>query len=398
VRRPLVTTLTTLTALGLLALGVAPARADSTVEVTNDRGGAGADLTYRTTLSIQGRGFQVVRGGFGGVYVLFGWVDDPAGDSWKPSHGGLTGRDYQYIPDAESTADSKGYLRFVAFPGSSTAGEAAAVLSGSGGFSVELTVPGPVFQSVDRDGEVAEVDCRTVTCGVITVGAHGVKNARNETFTPVAFERVYDAAPPTSASTTDGAAPATSAPTAAPTAAPPSAGATTPPAPATSGSNRTGRAGTAGRGASGVTVDRATAVGGRAMAFSARGLTPGEQVVAVLDDGAVALGPMMAGASGEVAGVLQLPADLEVGTHELRVTGAASGTVLTQLFPVAAGDPASSDVTDAPSANDDRSDTAALVFLAVAALVLVLAALALLRVRLRARRVRRPTTAPAVTA
>ena len=292
-----------LTTLGLLAVGVAPAHADATVQVTNDRGTRSADLTYQTRLSVQGRGFQVVRGGFGGVYVLFGWVDDPTGRSWRPSQGGLTGRDYQYIPDAESTADNKGYLRYVAFPGSSTAGEAAAVLSGSGGFSVELTVPGPVFQSVDRDGEVAEVDCRTVTCGVITVGAHGVKNARNETFTPVAFDQVYDAAPtsapsavPSEPSTGPTAAPS-AVPSGAPTVAPtvgaptdvPSSGTTTPAAP-----------GAAAATAEGVTVDRATAVRGHAMTFSARGFTPGEQVVAVLDDGAVALGPMAAGTSGEV--------------------------------------------------------------------------------------------------
>ena len=37
---------------------------------------------------------------------------------------------------------------------------------------------------LDRAGNVHTVDCRKVTCGVITVGAHGVTNANNETFTP----------------------------------------------------------------------------------------------------------------------------------------------------------------------------------------------------------------------
>ncbi|MFB9312581.1 hypothetical protein [Nocardioides plantarum] len=392
-RRTLGRRTTVLVTLGLLALGVAPAHADSRVEVTNDRGTSSADLTYQTRLTIDGRGFQVVRGGFGGVYVLFGWVDDPTGSSWKPSRGGLTGRDYQYIPDAETTADSKGYLRFVAFPGSSTAGEAAAVLSGSGGFRVELTVPGPVFQSVDRDGKVAEVDCRTVTCGVITVGAHGVKNARNETFTPVAFDRVYDAAP---AGTTAPTGSPSTAPSAAPSAAPTTSPTAQPTAAASSGTTSGASQAGAGRvGAAGVTVDRTTAVRGHAMTFSARGFSPGEQVVAVLDAEAVALGPMAAGTSGEVAGVLQLPLDLEVGTHELRVTGAASGTTRTERFPVAAGDPTPASTAGASTSTDGSSPSGALVFLAVAVGVFVLAALAFLRTRLRGRS--RRTAAPAVT-
>lgn len=383
--------------LGLLVLGAAPARADSTVQVTNDRGGDRADLTYQTRLTVSGSGFQVVPGGLGGVYVLFGWVDDPAGGSWKPSRGGLTGRDYQYIPDAESTADSLGYLRFVAFPGSATGDEAAAVLSSSGGFSVEMTVPGPLFQSVDRDGEVAEVDCRTVTCGVITIGAHGVKNSRNETFTPVAFDRVYDATPTSAPAPT--AAPSGSVTPAGP-ADEPSAAPSAPASGTPSGDGEATRVGT-----TGVTVDRTTAVSGHAMPFSARGFTPGEQVVAVLDDGTAALGPLVAGASGEVAGVLQLPADLEVGTHELRITGAASGTVLTELFPVAAGstgasgsDPAGDTTSATSAAATDATGgvPVALVFLAVATAALVLASLAYVRAR-RRRRGRPVGVLPSVT-
>ena len=71
---------------------------------------------------------------------------DPAGGGWRPSRGGVTGRDYRYVPDSESEANA-GYLRFVAFPGSSTAGEAQAVMSGNGSFTVQLTVPGPVFDA-----------------------------------------------------------------------------------------------------------------------------------------------------------------------------------------------------------------------------------------------------------
>ncbi|MDO9456737.1 hypothetical protein [Nocardioides sp.] len=378
-RRTVLVLTTAITAL-LVVLGGAPALADSRVDVTNDRGGDQADLTYQTKLTIEGDGFQVVRGGFGGVYVLFGWVKDPGGGAWRPSRGGLTGRDYQYIPDAESTEDSKGYLRFVAFPGGSTAGEAAAVLSPSGGFTVDMTVPGPVFQSVDRDGEVAEVDCRTVTCGVITIGAHGVKNARNETFTPVRFASVYDAAPATAPTTT----PTTAAPTATASETPGSTASTAPAA----GSPTTGAPQVA-VGTPAVTVDRPTAVSGRAMSFSAQGFTPGEQVVATLDDGVAALGPMLAGTSGEVAGVLQLPADLGVGTHELRVTGAASGTEASELFPVAAGDAPAQASTSTPGDGDgdgNGDDQGGLVFLGVAALAFLLALVAFAVVRLRGRR------------
>ena len=178
--------------LPLSAATTGTAHADARVTVTNDRGTSLADTTYQTKLTVRGSGFQTIKGGFGGVYLVFGWVKP--GGSWRPSNGGITGTDYRYIPDSESSAN-QGYMKFIAFPGSSTQGEAQAVLSGSGDFQLALTVPGPVFQSVDRDGVTTTVDCRKVTCGVITIGAHGVKNPRNETFTPVKFGQVYDQAP-----------------------------------------------------------------------------------------------------------------------------------------------------------------------------------------------------------
>ncbi|MEO9325891.1 hypothetical protein ABFT23_20525 [Nocardioides sp. C4-1] len=367
---------------GLLALGTAPAHAESRVDVTNDRGGSEADLRYQTRLTVEGSGFQTVRGGFGGVYLMFGWVRDPDGGSWRPSRGGLTGADYQYIPDSESAADNRGYLTYVAFPGSSTAGEADAVLSDAGGFRVDLAVPGPVFQAVDRDGDVAEVDCREVTCGVITIGAHGVKNARNETFTPVAFGDVYDVAPATSEPTgTPSAAPTGSS---GPATRAPAAQAPAAQAPAAEAPKAAGPAA--------VTVDRATATAGHAMVFNAQGFTPGEQVVAVLDDGIAALGPMAAGASGEIAGVLQLPVDLGVGTHELRLTGAASGTEVSQRFPVSAAAVPVAVADDGEAADGGRGAT---VFLVVAVVVLLLALAGSVLARLRGRRPVAPTTAVA---
>lgn len=342
-----------------------PASAAARISVVNDRGTSAADLTYRTKLTVSGRGFQVVEGGFGGVYVMFGWVDDPRGGSWKPSRGGVTGADYRYIPDAEDAADNKGFLRFVAFPGSSTASEANAVLSASGAFTVALTVPGPTFQSVDRNGKVVSVDCREVTCGVITIGAHGVKSPANESFTPVRFSTVYDAAPagsgqgstsadtPATTGSTPGAAAATGSGTAAP---------------------RKVRAG-----APKVLTDRLTAKVGNTLAFTGTGFSPGEQVIGVLDDGVAGIGPMVAGPSGEVAGILPLPATLSPGTHELRLTGAASGGAASERFAVRAAD-GSATATESAAATAVGGDgpPASRLFLLSAATVLALALAGLL--------------------
>ncbi|QDH10787.1 hypothetical protein FE634_21590 [Nocardioides dongxiaopingii] len=336
---------------------------------------------------------RVVEGGFGGVYVMFGWVRDARGGGWRPSNGGLTGQDYQYIPDAEDAADNKGYLSFVAFPGSSTASEASAVLAADGSFTVDITIPGPVFQSVDRSGAVAQVDCRRVQCGVITIGAHGVKNPANESFTPVDFGDVYDQAPTAdpdpgaTGGSTDGTG-GTDTGTGAGTAGSGTAAGAT-------GTRQAGRRPAAARVAA-VLVDRATAVQGRAMAFSGQGFRPGEQVVAVLDDGIAAIGPMQAGASGEVAGVLQLPVDLGVGTHELRLSGAASGTEVAQRFPVGAGGTAGTAAATEPVATEaastrDDGQPAGWVFLGVAGAVLLLAVGGLVLGRVR----RRPAQVPA---
>lgn len=380
----------------LTGTGVAvapPAAAAARVDVANANGDAAADTRFRTELTVTGRGFQAVRGGFGGVYVMFGWVRDPSGGSWRPSRGGLTGRDYRYVPDSEDAAANQGFLQFVAFPGSSTAGEAGTTLADDGSFRVTLTVPGPVFESVDRSGDVVEVDCRAVTCGVITVGAHGVKNAANESFTPVRFGEVLGGsggagADPADADQADGGSPGSD------TADGDGAGTddtddTTDTADGSAGAD-------APEDEPALTVDRSTAVVGHTLVLTARGLAPGEAVVVVLDDGLAALGPLRAGDSGEVAAALPLPADLPIGTHEVRLTGAASGTELAARFPVSAPD--TSDTADTsgtsvsgtpdaePSAETtDRASLGGPVALAVAA-ALFLAALAF---RLRTAR-RRP--------
>lgn len=366
-RRRLAGAATVALAAPALALTAAPAHAAPQVTVTSSAGTPTAAVDGPTTLTVKGRGFQSIKGGAGGIYVAFGWVSDPRGGSWKPSRGGATGDDYRYVPDSES-ADNEGHQRYLAFPGSDTASSANGTLRASGSFTTTVSLPGARFSSVDRAGRTVMVDCTTVTCGVITIGAHGIKNPRNETFTPVRF-----------AASTRGDA-ALSAPRGTtPTAAPAPAAATTPAAPAR-------------RGTPSVAVDRATAVVGRVLTFTGTSFQPGEQVVATLDDGVAAVGPLAAGQSGEVAGVLQLPASIQPGTHVLRLTGAASGAAPEIAFPVAAGTP----VVDATAPVADEDPTAAAwIFLAAAAVLLLVAVVAAV---LRVRRARRAPETPSVQA
>jgi hypothetical protein len=273
-----------LSAAAVATTSVAPAQAATgTVTIANAAGTATADPDYATSITVTGSGFQSIQGGFGGIYALFGWVDADA--AWQPSEGGEVGSDYRYVPDQEAK-DNGGFQRFVAFPGSETEGAANAIMSPTGAFTVDMVVPGSTFESVDRSGDITSVDCLEVQCGVITIGAHGVKNANNETFTPISFVAPCAAAAPPAAD------------------APAAGGAT---------SARVG-------------YTTQSAVAGNALSFTGQGFTAGEQVVATLDDGVAAVGPLTAGPSGEVAGVLQLPADLRAGTHLLSVRGAASGS------------------------------------------------------------------------
>ena len=194
-----------------------------------------ADPDYATRLSLRGSGFQSVPNGFGGVYVLFGVVEG----AWKPSQGGQSGVGYTYVQDSEQ-ADNNGYQRFVAFPGDPTAAAAnGGTLAADGSWSAQLVVPGATFQAAGRDGGVRTIDCRVSQCGVITIGAHGVVNANNETFTPLRFAvpqaqsaPTTPAPPVTTAAPTTSAAPSTSA--AAPTTSAPPSSSAAPSTPVTS--------------------------------------------------------------------------------------------------------------------------------------------------------------------
>ena len=292
--------------LGAVPGALPPAGAAARVTVENVNGDAVVDPTFATTITLEGRGFQSIKGGHGGIYVLFGVVKG----SWKPSAGGGSGRDYLTVPDAQATSNA-GYARFVAFPESDTAGSAnGGTIAADGSWSARLTVPGGTFSTVDADQKVVKVDCRTSTCGVITIGAHGVSNANNETFTPVRVARIAGAGSrsATSNGTSGAVAPGTSPGATSGTATNLGAVAAVPGAPAIAAQPK-------------LEVDRASAKPGKVLSFSAVGLQPGIQVSATFDDGAAAVGPMTVGANGQVAGVLTLPTGLATGTYELRIVG-----------------------------------------------------------------------------
>lgn len=277
-----------LTVAAAASITAPPAWAAAAVSVSGPGGAATVSADYATEVTVSGAGFQAIPNGFGGVYVLFGWVDDATGGSWRPSQGGVVGEDYRYVPDAES-ADNAGYQRFLAFSGSQTEGSAHGVIGADGSWSVGMVIPGATFESQDRDGNVVAVDCLQVTCGIITIGAHGVKNANNETFTPIRFGASA------AAEQTAGEAPAPDA--------------------------------EAGAGAVRVGVESTTVTAGTSVVFTGQGFTAGEQVVASLDGGLTAVGPLTAGAQGEVAAALPVPRDIRNGTHLITLRGAGSGAV-----------------------------------------------------------------------
>jgi len=366
-------------ALILLALIVgplavaAPAHAAGRVTVANENGDAVADPTYATTVKLTGRGFQTIKGGHGGIYVFFGTVSG----TWRPSQGGVTGEDYFYVPDGESK-DNSGFQKYVAFPGSDTASSAnGGTLKADGSWSTTLVIPGATFQAVDRSGAATTIDCRKVRCGVITVGAHGVVNGHNETFTPVTFKDLYGDSKPSSSATTT---PTTSVPT---PGTPTSGAPTSTPGSTTDASPSTPAAGdqveTTPVGPAALEVDRASATAGHVLPFTATGLPAGYQLTAVLDNGVAAAGPFVTTTSGQLAGVITLPADLTGGTHELRLYGVDDAPVV--RFAVIAAPEASTATLSATETGG--LDRAGIAFVAAAAAVLLAALGRLLLVRRR---------------
>lgn len=341
---------------GMLAvLGATPAQAAGRVTVANEFGSAKIDGRYSTTLTVSGSGFQSVKGGHGGIYVWFGTVNG----AWQPSKGGVSGQNYRYVPDSEE-ADNQGFQRYVAFPGSDTASSAAATMGQNGSWRVTLAVPGPRFKAVGRSGTAVDVDCTKVQCGVLTIGAHGVKNANNETFTPIAVDDLYEAAPGASSEEQPSATvPGVTDPQAAPAGKKP----------------KTGKPK--------LEVDRASAVAGRVLPFTVSGLAAGQQISVVFADGRAAAGPFLVGDTGQLAGVITLPADLAAGTYELRAFGVASPPAV--KFAVRAADDATDAAPAAAESESDDAETWGKLFVGFAA-ALLLVALARLLLIARSRR------------
>lgn len=343
-----------LLSVGVVVLVPGSAQAAGRIGVANESGQAVIDAQYATTLRVSGRGYQAVKGGHGGIYVFFGTVKP----GWRPSQGGVTGRDYLYVPDSEAK-NNQGFQKYVAFPGSDTAGSAnGGSMSMSGSWSTTIKVPGAVFNAQDRNGNVRKIDCRQVTCGVFTVGAHGVANASNEAFTPVSVGDLTGSGQQegTTDDTDDEAAKDTG------VAEDRGDGQTDQQVAPTSSPAKTKL------GPVRLAVDRRSARVGHALSFSAQGLSPRSQVSAIVDDGVVAAGPFLVGDDGRITGVLTLPDDLQPGTHELRLFGARKQPRV--RFAVVASETSAALAAEDDSAGPDRTP---LWFLAGCALVLVLA-------------------------
>lgn len=139
-----------------------------------------------TKVTLSGSGFQYQPNAPGGVYVFFGAVTDPTGGSWAPSRGGRSGQTFVY-------ASTSGSQLLVAFQGGSSAEAANAQIKPDGTWSTTMTIPGATFQATSGNPHAGQqtsgrtIDCRQVQCGIITIGAHGMWNANNESFTPVSF-------------------------------------------------------------------------------------------------------------------------------------------------------------------------------------------------------------------
>lgn len=169
--------------MGIIAVFIAtPATAASRVEVSPVPSADGP-----TTVTLSGSGFQYQPNAPGGVYIFFGTVNDPMTNSWAPSQGGSSGGSYAY-------SATSGTQLLAAFEGGSSAGSAAGTIDANGNWNAQMTIPGSTFTATfgdphsgqDQSGQT--INCLEVQCGIITIGAHGLINANNESFTPISFQ------------------------------------------------------------------------------------------------------------------------------------------------------------------------------------------------------------------
>ncbi len=162
----------------LVALGPVPAaQAASRVDVTPAPSANGD-----TTVTLHGSGFQYQPNAPGGVYVFFGTVADPATNAWTPSQGGKSGSTFTY--DGTTSL-------LISFKGGGEEDVANGVIEADGTWTAQMTIHGSTFTSSfgnPHEGEQqsgSQIDCLQVSCGIITIGAHGMINANNESYTPV---------------------------------------------------------------------------------------------------------------------------------------------------------------------------------------------------------------------
>ena len=186
--------------------GVAPAGAQApTLTVSQSV----LPAAQATTVTVVGTSYLVPphssdKNVFGGVYVMFGWVQP--GSTWGPSSrngtnsNGQFGITYSYAGvnrGADTRDDGSGLNRFVDFThGEVNDGTTAFAMSiypaypdnSRGNWTTTITVPGSTYQWVDPATNVTNtVDCLQVQCGIYTIGAHGKASATNERFTPITF-------------------------------------------------------------------------------------------------------------------------------------------------------------------------------------------------------------------
>lgn len=146
---------------------------------------------------------------FGGVYLQFGWVRPTGG--WGPSFRNAANTDGQFgvtyhYPgeqgDGATRDDGTGTAKFIAFtPGGIDASATDIHMDDSGSWSTTLNILSPLYTWVDpATGGSQTVDCRTVQCGVFTIGAHGKASRTNELFVPVTFASSSASTTPSSGS------------------------------------------------------------------------------------------------------------------------------------------------------------------------------------------------------
>lgn len=128
-------------------------------------------------VTLTGEGYPTSNSGsnFGGAYIMFGWIDPELGGSWGPSGDGVGGHGYVYIEGEENQS-------MVSYPGNTTV-PGFPTMDDDGDWETEFTIASSRFTAFGQD-----VDCYTMQCGVITIGAHGQANAGVEVFTPVYFD------------------------------------------------------------------------------------------------------------------------------------------------------------------------------------------------------------------